>query len=1517
MTDFLKKITLLWVYLAGALVIFLSDHALAVPPDDDYCPTTGQPCLNYTLTSDLTTNDISIIAIDQNDYALSFPTITLNGHTLTVTNEFLVTDASMNQRMGFRIYGNPGELVITKDAKFQYTTFGDARTILELNKLDIFGKFIIDGVTDFFSSSTINNHTRINTLTLHPGASIEMLHNADFTGNEANIDLQPDRRSIPVQTLELYGLGGDASIPENTVTYVPHPTIDGQGMTIGSRLYVKELQVNLIDFGVFSSDSILFNYNSTYLNQSWENGREGLAPPNNGNNSTIDLSLRVVDEQGNPSVLKADQPIGSVFTIANKISNLVAANINVLDRQQRLFNRIFLLDAGPYLDLSLRTYLDESNGPNNLKLMGQWEGYNADKSIPLLEGLLVNAAALWNGADLLTESGISNALSLSDPRYGQRGIGLFMSMAGYDQRFATGLLKYFDYRGLSFVGGPTLNHDTPFGHLLLGGFLEGGRASYDSVNEFKIHDDEGKPIGRYSVLGNGDVDYLGVGLLARHDFTPGYYAEASIRAGRIGNEFSSPEMGPRVTYDANGRYLGIHAGAGLRLDYKPGFKIETYGKVYWTKIGGDDLITGDGYNVKFDDAYFLRTRLGLRYTVTLTEALGLNLGGAWDYNFGGDNHYGVIKGRVGSLETPIAPDAEPFFKGSSGLLEVGLAYKPFYERGLSIDLSSKAYLGHVEGGSGFLTLKYVFGGSESPFSNASSTVGSSADLAYGVITPNIPAPESLAVSSVSSVGASPGSLLETGNSEYPPRERNISSVNRATLRSEISTPPSDAVLLAQASATVSDADIPQITVYSDPEWKQLLSPGAVSVVTPDDYQGEQKSIGELLDIVPGLHVNKRGGSGQYTTVNVRGSTAAEVGIYIDGVLQNLGGDAAVDLSLYTAENVARIEVYRGYVPVRFLGAPIGGVINIVTKKPADPGTTLSAGVSGNGGFQANGLITAPLFQGSLMVSAARDQSDGDFKYKYLQGGDPVLPGNDPRREIVDRRRMNNSHRKTDLMAKWQTERLSLQATWKEMDRLYPSTTSPEFPNEYGLQDLDGDPWSINRRNHQRVLERDLMAGYRNDWGELNWGVQLDYKYQAKDFHWEDGQNQSTSPSPGLVWSTYDSDRWGITLDASYKLGERNMLEFRGGFIREKLEMDGDKWSHPQTGSYYSVNMGHNYTQTHVSLQLQDTVSLSDDFWLTFVARGNQVRGTDLDNTYIATSTGVIWPNAFPKGLANDSGKWNPTFGAALKKNVTDNLTFKTTAGTFVRYPNFYEMFGDGIYIKPAFWDMEHIPLPQPEKGEQWDFTLEWRGALPWIDAPGNISATYFNRRTKNMIGLFQTPAYVYYGNYGKARASGVELEGGLKFLYMDFAFSLTWLDSEVFDIAKLTQSNAGYSLWFSEGHNIMNSPQLETHLRWDFRVPGLPLTIFAEHHYTDQVPFASRSDTEMWIEDQLHTVNLGFRSELLRGLRLTAGVNDVFNKSSRQGFTSNDPKIAPSFGHRSVFFPKEGRLCFATMEYNF
>ena len=260
-------------------------------------------------------------------------------------------------------------------------------------------------------------------------------------------------------------------------------------------------------------------------------------------------------------------------------------------------------------------------------------------------------------------------------------------------------------------------------------------------------------------------------------------------------------------------------------------------------------------------------------------------------------------------------------------------------------------------------------------------------------------------------------------------------------------PSAGSFVMAAQDAAVETAEDGQsgvtletITVQADrPDWERILSPGAVDVIVPDDFKGEQKKLPDYLKTVPGLHVEQRGGEDQYSTVTMRGSTSAQVNIYVDGVPQNLGGDSAVDLSLIPMNNVARIEVYRGYTPARFAGAPIGGVINIVTKNPRGFGGTASAGVKSLQGRTADATATGPLFGGSLLLGLHRDQSHGDFKYDYFHNANNLNCGTAAK--PCTRWRQSNQYQNTDALLKWQDDNWYARGAWKRTSRYHPNPTN--------------------------------------------------------------------------------------------------------------------------------------------------------------------------------------------------------------------------------------------------------------------------------------------------------------------------------------------------------------------------------------------------------------------------------------------------------------------------------------------
>jgi iron complex outermembrane receptor protein len=106
----------------------------------------------------------------------------------------------------------------------------------------------------------------------------------------------------------------------------------------------------------------------------------------------------------------------------------------------------------------------------------------------------------------------------------------------------------------------------------------------------------------------------------------------------------------------------------------------------------------------------------------------------------------------------------------------------------------------------------------------------------------------------------------------------------------------------------------------------------------------ETSLPEVLARATSVQVRSMGHLGAFTAVSIRGSTAAQVAVFLDGVPLNRDATGAPDLSQVPLGSLERIEVYRGGVPAELSGAALGGAINLVTRRPgARPETEVRLG----------------------------------------------------------------------------------------------------------------------------------------------------------------------------------------------------------------------------------------------------------------------------------------------------------------------------------------------------------------------------------------------------------------------------------------------------------------------------------------------------------------------------------------------------------------------------------------------
>ena len=586
---------------------------------------------------------------------------------------------------------------------------------------------------------------------------------------------------------------------------------------------------------------------------------------------------------------------------------------------------------------------------------------------------------------------------------------------------------------------------------------------------------------------------------------------------------------------------------------------------------------------------------------------------------------------------------------------------------------------------------------------------------------------------------------------------------------------------ARALVTLPEEVVEGSLIYSAEE-DRYLSPGMVTVIRPEEKTGEQRNLPDLLENVPGLRVIRLRGRNGYAVASVRGGTSSQTAVYVDGILMNLQSEAAVDLSAIPADNVERIEVYRGYVPAGFGAQAMGGVINVVTKSPLKPETNLSLGIGSFGRFKGALAHSASLYGGRFFGSFGYETYDGDFSY-FNDNGTAYNNTDDYRAT-----RNGNGFENMDLLLKWQDERWKARASWVRRNRDL-ALPSPQNDNPNGILK----PWPF-----QDTDRLDLSAARSQSTGPVDWTLELSYTDQQRYYN---SRSDTSVGHQDVAESEYDASRFGVSLAARMPLGERHLFELLADYAKEDLDVGGSAKLFEYLGGIPS------YSQKAWDISLQDTIAL------------------DAAGTFLAT----------PSVRRHEAdGHDRLTWQMALTKEFRSGIMLKSTYGTYARAPNLYEKYGDGAFIIEPAGGPDSLRW---ETGTQFDFGLTWNGDAPVFGgARAGASLSAFRRDTDDLIELYmEGERYARYGNIAKAEVKGVEFETSLDWEKWGFALSATWM--------KGTNRSPDEGSSKFDGKALPNRPEFSGTARLTRKFGGA--SAFAEYQYVGE-NYADTMETIMF-----------------------------------------------------------------------
>lgn len=497
-------------------------------------------------------------------------------------------------------------------------------------------------------------------------------------------------------------------------------------------------------------------------------------------------------------------------------------------------------------------------------------------------------------------------------------------------------------------------------------------------------------------------------------------------------------------------------------------------------------------------------------------------------------------------------------------------------------------------------------------------------------------------------------------------------------------------------------DLGEIQVTAPSEHSSEIKPsGFVSVIDPKPFINKVKTIQEVLSQQPGVDVQEYGSLGQYTSIGIRGSSAEQVLVLLDGVRLNTVGGGAVDFSSIPLDSLDRIEIIRGGATAQYGSDAMGGVINIITKRARKKQSFELSG--GGGSFQTakQNLGYSRRFENwSFLLDQTFAKSAGDFSFittptiigaASIGGGQEFTRTNNSFWSNNSLFKIEGSPKKDlnlSLTTDWFVSRRQIAATEQEVI-LFPPSQLP-----LGRERLLKNVTALKAELKSLGLEG------------LNLQIQPYYRYNFSHF---------SDPQPALGGAidvkNFDHSVGGL-MAWDYSLPQGFVLHhFKFNYEIKRDWFDSHSpLGNPTTGFHQRITNG---------VYGGDEISFWEDkFFLSPEARFENT--TDFGSKY--------------------------ALHLGLKGKPLDWLTLKSNIENSFRYPNFIELYlpNEGI--------IRGNPDLRPESAINFDAGFEIKYPYGWF------SATYFLNEINNSIIFVPISAFTIAPvNTDQVRAQGTEL----------------------------------------------------------------------------------------------------------------------------------------------------------------
>tara|TARA_R110002049_G_scaffold284989_6_gene465688 strand:+ start:8757 stop:11066 length:2310 start_codon:yes stop_codon:yes gene_type:complete len=510
---------------------------------------------------------------------------------------------------------------------------------------------------------------------------------------------------------------------------------------------------------------------------------------------------------------------------------------------------------------------------------------------------------------------------------------------------------------------------------------------------------------------------------------------------------------------------------------------------------------------------------------------------------------------------------------------------------------------------------------------------------------------------------------------------------------------------------------------------------AVDIITTKEVQNLTSDLNQVIKSTPGINIRESGGLGSGFKLSLNGLSGNQVRYFIDGVpMENFG--SSLSLNNFPVNQIERIEVYKGVVPISLGADALGGAINIISGLRNKSFVDVSYSF---GSFNTHRVsVTAQHLNKKktafIKVMSFLNHSDNN----YLMRGVPVYDlklGN--KIENIDIRRFNDSYTSTMVAIEGGILNKKLADEWSFKITQANNKNYFQHPNNNILRPFG----NFHNRNNATFFSTAYSKSFR--------------KFTAKAFI-----------SAGLITSqVIDTSTFKYNWAGDYI--RRDQDDPKGElFARRSLFELNDQVLRNQVQLQYKVNRNNSidlsWSQNYLKRDGHDKVDPLNRSFSIPNSIGKNILG--LSYTYTNTSENLEFIGFIKQYLYTGSittfdtdNKANTTqpvisdkgFGGVVSYKPSKNITFKGSYEKAYRYPEGYEILGDGIYVNPN-------PNLAPEVSNNYNLGARLHHQCKKFEV--NEEVKIFYRNSGNFIRFNPIGPFGAYENVTNVNTAGIEAD---------------------------------------------------------------------------------------------------------------------------------------------------------------